>query len=344
MPRLNQYKFGMWFNDFPNPYRDEIDKDAHGIRNKPARYDETIFRWCGMCAGMFEWKGEPFDDMPPYIAELWLQSAGFAAIVKHGDKLHFVSKINSAFSGTFTEYYLPSGVVVSAAYAPEIDGEYTFGKNAVLIRNDAQMQGIFPLIAPRAEMEVENNVSILCGLQNLRIINIIRAANDTIKTAAESFLKQIRFGRSGIITGGKMKTWSGDDTKMIENLPTGGVPNNYMLQFIETAQYIKGSLYNDLGLQSNFNMKRESLNDSEIAANNDTLRPYVDEMLECRKRAAEEINRVFGTNVSVDLAGAWKTRAEIAEKTAEQIENPEPEPEHEDDEPTEGGEPNENTE
>lgn len=329
----HNYEFGMWLRDIPTPYVDEFDKDAHGIRNKPARYLETMYKWLGMWAGAIGWGGDLFDDLPPFLAELWLQSSGFSALVEHGSSLHYVSGINSSFRGEFTEYFQPVGLIVSNPYAPEINGEYTFGENAVLIKNDPQMQGVLPILMTRAEMLTENDVSFLCGLQNLRIINIIRAANDKIKTAAESFFKQIRFGRSGVISG-SVKSWSGDDTKIIENLPTGGVPTNYMLQFIETAQYIKGSLYNEMGLQSNFNMKRESLNDSEVAANNDTLRPYIDNMMECRKNAVEEIKRVFGVDVTVDLMGAWKTREKIAEATAEKATEPkettgEPEPETE---------------
>jgi hypothetical protein len=95
-------------------------------------------------------------------------------------------------------------------------------------------------------------------------------------------------------------------------------------------------MYNDIGLQSNFNMKRETLNDGEIAANTDTLRPLIDNMLECRQNFCEEVKRVFGVDISVKLAGAWKTRAEIAEAETEQIENAaEPAETAEDD--TEGG-------
>lgn len=316
------YKFGMWLCDIPTPYTDENDDKATGIRNKPARYLETMYKWLGMWAGAIGWGGEPFDSLPPFLAELWLQSSGFSAVVERGGNLHYVSGINSSFRGAFTEYFQPVGLIVSNPYAPEINGEYTFGKNAVLIKNDPQMQGVLPILMTRAEMLTENDVSFLCGLQNLRIINIIRAANDKIEAAAKSFFRQIRWGRSGIITGSQ-KSWSGDNSNMIENLPTGGVPANYMLQFIETAQYIKGTLYNEMGLQSNFNMKRESLNDSEISANNDTLRPYIDNMLECRKNAVKEIKRVFGVDVTVNLIGAWKTREEIAEATAEKATEPE---------------------
>lgn len=311
---------------FPEP---DADIKAEGVRNKRARYREKVLHWLTLTAGAFRWGvNDILENIPLHTIETWLQAYGWCAIIRKNGKYHLVSGINAGFRGTYTEYYMPVGVVVSAPYCPDkIDGEYTFGEDAVLLRNDTYMQGLYPTICPRCELSVENDVSILCGLQNLRIINIIHAATDKMREAAASFLRQIRWGRSGIITGSE-KTWSGSDTKTVENIPTGGVPANYMQQLVETAQYLRGSMYNDLGLQSNFNMKRETLNDGEIAANTDTLRPLIDNMFECRQAFCEEVKRVFGVEISVDLSGAWKTRKENAEAEAQAIENAaEPEPE-----------------
>ena len=79
-----------------------------------------------------------------------------------------------------------------------------------------------------------------------------------MKEAALSFVRQIRWGRHGIITGrDSQNRWSGAPSEpVIENLPTGGVPTNYLIQMIEAAQYERASLFNDLGLQYNSNKKR----------------------------------------------------------------------------------------
>ena len=67
-------------------------------------------------------------------------------------------------------------------------------------------------------------------------------------------------------------------------------------------------------------MKRESLNDDEIALNDDDLLPLIDEMYESRKNALEILNIVFDTNISVELSSSWKIRRkeiEIELKTQE---------------------------
>ena len=83
-----------------------------------------------------------------------------------------------------------------------------------------------------------------------------------------------------------------------------------------------GSWYNDLGLNANYNMKRESISASESDLNEDALLPFIDDMLQQRKLLAENVNAKFGTNIKVDLASSWKKiRKEIELREEEQESN-----------------------
>lgn len=79
----------------------------------------------------------------------------------------------------------------------------------------------------------------------------------------------------------------------------------YITQLIELIQYYKASMYNELGLNANYNMKRERLNLGEVSMNVDVLLPYVDNMLKERQNAVEKINAMFDTEISVKLASSW---------------------------------------
>ena len=57
-------------------------------------------------------------------------------------------------------------------------------------------------------------------------------------------------------------------------------------------------------------MKREAINSTETDANQDTLLPLIEQMLLWRRKGAEEINRLYGLNVSVDYSGSWKRSVE----------------------------------
>ena len=69
-------------------------------------------------------------------------------------------------------------------------------------------------------------------------------------------------------------------------------------------------------------MKRESLNENEIEANADTLTPLLDDMFKCRKKAVDEINAIYGTNIEVDFASSWK-RVKSREENAQKQEDAE---------------------
>ena len=89
---------------------------------------------------------------------------------------------------------------------------------------------------------------------------------------------------------------------------------------------MKASLYNELGLQSNYNMKRESINSGESQLNEDMLHPLIDDMLRERQIALEKVNAMFGTNITVEFNSAWEINEREETAAIEQIENAAEEP------------------
>ena len=55
-------------------------------------------------------------------------------------------------------------------------------------------------------------------------------------------------------------------------------------------------------------MKRESINSNEAQLNESALRPFVDIMLESRRKACDKLKEVFGIEWSVDFNSSWKTQ------------------------------------
>lgn len=322
-----------------------------GIRDKPRRYREHMLHWLSMTAGAFEWSGLP-DDLPPHYMEHVLQLNGWAALIKTPDGYAVAAAPVAAWDGEYTPYYQPRGIIVTNPYAISWDGQYTFGENAVLCRCTPQLLSVAQIIAPRVELQTETDVTFACAMQNLRLINLIKAKDTDATEAANLFLDNIAWGLSGIVTAGAGKNWSGEEAESpIEPLPISSVPPAYIQQLVEAQQYIHASLYNDLGIQSNWNAKREALNSDEVGAGDEALRPLIDIMLSCRQEFCEEVNALFGLNISVELSGAWATRkqldeteeaqaeaaeaiAEVQEENAEEIVMPAaPEPEQEEAEP-----------
>ena len=113
------------------------------------------------------------------------------------------------------------------------------------------------------------------------------------------------------------------------NMQTAPTTNSvYITQLIELIQYYKASMYNELGLNANYNMKRERLNLGEVSMNVDVLLPYVDNMLKERQNAVEKINAMFDTEISVKLASSWGLERDnynaLAADLETEKENPDP--------------------
>ena len=132
---------------------------------------------------------------------------------------------------------------------------------------------------------------------------LISASDDKTKQSAESFLQKILNGDFSVI--GENAFFKG------VNMQTPPSQSNQQIgQLIELLQYYKASMFNDLGLNANYNMKRERLNTQEVSMNIDALMPFVDSMLTERVEGVKRVNEMFGTDITVTLGSSWKIEHE----------------------------------
>lgn len=269
---------------------------------------------------MFEWEGLP-DTIPAYMLERYLQCHG-AVTVCEATPLYEQYRLGAtksgvyAFRAVFTDfpdiYLRPTGcVVANPALAESL--QLTIGKDCEIIKNDTYCIGLLPLHYRYAEQLAENDVSIRSAQINSRIRTVIAAGTDRERESAEEYLKQIEAGETGTIA----------DNAFLQSIKVhqaGSAPPNGIIQFIELQQYLKASWFNEIGLNTNFNMKREYLSAEEIAANTDILLPLVDDMLHNREQACERINAMFGLNISVHKNSAWENKMRESEAEIEAME------------------------
>lgn len=244
---------------------------------------------------MFKWDNLP-ESIPQRILELYLQSNGHCAFYKYNDTLYiFVGGLG----GESDVYYMPT-IYTIANPALKISKSLKIDIDCVVMPNDSLYLGLFPMFEKYATAITETELSIEIATINSRIIDLITAPDDRTKTSAEKFLSDIRDGKPGVIAENAFLDG-------IRAQPYGTTGNtNILTNLIELNQYQKASWFNELGLNANYNMKRESLNSSESQLNNDALLPLIDDMLETRKRAVEKVNAMFGTDITVSLASSWE--------------------------------------
>ena len=275
---------------------------------------------------MFRWSGLP-DTIPARSLELYLQMNGNSCIAEADGKLWaFVGGLG----GEPDPYYMPT-VCVVANPALNLSRTYKIGEDCCIIPNDSLYMGLLPLMNRYGTGLVEAELSLNIALINSRLVSLIEAMDDRSKDAAQKMLDDIRAGKLGVI--GSKTAWEDGN---IAATPYGQTGNRTLTDLIEAIQYLRASFFNEIGLDANFNMKRESINAGESQLNRDALLPLVDDMLRMRQEGAEKVNAMFGTNISVEYASAWEdNQIEIeAEQDAITEDGSGPDPE-------EGGEPDE---
>ena len=242
---------------------------------------------------MFNYNNLP-KTIPKEQLELLLQRNGYAVITKVNGELY---AFYGGLGGEPNEYYLPT-IATVANPALKFSKSMMIDKECVVIKNDVMFMGLMPLIQSTSYLLAQADISFKYALINGRMKAIVTAPNDEVKASLDEMFRQIEKGSSLKVVV--------DDDLMNELKVSPYGTNDNGIDIIELKQYIIGSFYQKLGIQSNFNMKREALNSAESALNDDILYPLIDEMLEERQKGVEKINELYGTNISVELSSVWK--------------------------------------
>ena len=278
---------------------DPINKDDSIIMYMNEMYART--------ARMFKWNNLP-ETIPQRDLELIIQSHGYAAIMQAPGTTTLYCAYGGP-AGAPDPYYRPTDFVFAN---PALgSATFTIDEDCIIIPNDTMYQGLAPINGRYARLLAENDISILMSEINTRILSIINVETDADKLAAEKFISDIADGKLSALMQQPMIEGLGKGIEVQQYATHSSV--NHMTQLIELEQYLKASWFNELGIQANYNMKREAINSAESALNDDTLVPLIEDMLQCRQEAAEKINEMFGTDITVEFASIWEENEEERE-------------------------------
>lgn len=289
-------------------YFDKFGLNLYDFNDKERCQRNYIMYMLNRTQRLFEYKGLP-DTIPQRMLEFMLQINGFACFAKHNGKLY---AFYGGLGGEPDEYYRPTTCVVSNP-ALNFSDTFKIHENCVIVRNDSFLYGLIPLFSRYATAMVENDISFRMASINSRIEMLLSAPDDATKKAAEKFLDDLADGKLGVIA----------ENAFLDGIKAQEVGRTMrtFTDLIEYQQYLKASWFNEIGLNANYNMKREKLSTTESQMNNDALLPLVEDMLENRRQCIEEVNEMFGTEISVDFASSWEKLIEEMEAESNQLDN-----------------------
>lgn len=256
---------------------------------------------------MFEYKNLP-ETIPAEMLELQLILNGCSFITEVNGNLY---ALVGSPGGEPDPYYRPTKYVWAnpALNASREDDLWTGG---ILMRNDKLWMGLSPLMDKYAAILAENEITIRVADIMLRVVALISSPDDSTKVAADLYIKKL--------LNGKLSTVG--ENRFFDGIRMQSPPSNngsYLTQFIELQQYMKASFYNEVGMQANYNMKRENIGAGETSMNQNATLPLCDQMLATRREDLSRLNEMYGLDVSVDFTSAWKLNAEELKLEVEQL-------------------------
>lgn len=293
----------------------QFEKANEFVLNKDIVINHYIKYMLSRTQSMFTYTGLP-DTIPQSKLECMLQSKGYAFITEVEGKLY---ALYGGLGGEPDVYEDATEITISNT-ALKLSKTYNLENDGVLMSNDTMQLGLLPILNKYGALLAENTITIHTVDIILRMVCMISASDDRTYTGAEKFIRDIENGKISAI--GESAFFDGIKVHSVANT------QNYLTQFIEMEQYLKASCFNEIGLNANYNMKREAIGTNEAALNDDYLLPFVDNMIKERETAIEKINEKYNLDTKIDFASAWKVTHEenvkqiaLSESITEQVEN-----------------------
>lgn len=290
-------------------YLDKITPSTapYDFANKKLNQKVQLLYMLNRTRRIFKWENLP-DTIPERMLETYLQTNGNVCFYRYNGNLYVFT---GGLGGKPDEYYRPTVYTISNP-ALDLSINANINKDCIVMPNDTFYMGLLPLMSRYTTMMCENELSMYLNIIQSRMISLICADDDRTEKSAKIYIEKIIRGEIDVIS----------NSQFFEGLKTQPYTQSAvhsLTDLIEMEQYLKASFYNELGINANYNMKRESLNSEESQLNHDALFPLIDDMLENRKLYTEKVNEMFGTSITVDLDSAWKDNEEEKEIAQEEM-------------------------
>lgn len=237
---------------------------------------------------LFEWSGLP-NNMDERWIEKYLFTSGKCIFYKDPVMGYMVAGL--AQQGGVNCYGDPTSVYPVAENYVYNGDKLVNGENCYVIRNNDLMLPNFPIIRHYAYKLCNIDRAIDTNVEAVKTPIIVRCSEKQ-KLSLKNAINQRKDNEPVI--------WSSDLSDINEMVDTLTTNAPIVFPQLQTQKHmILNEVFTDLGI-NNANMdKRERMVANEVEANNEQVKACEDVMLKARQQACKEINRIFGTNISV---------------------------------------------
>lgn len=238
-----------------------------------------------IATSLFEWTGLPESIKPHYIEE---------ALFNHGKAVFFEDRmlgllcLPSHDEGNYNVYNEPVWYVAEGFnYRQKLSAD-----ESVLIKNNLLSKPTEPIIDLYAMRLTDVDRTLDVHIKSVKTPYVIQTDDKTLLSIKNMFA-QIENNEVAIFVN------KGIDTESVKVHKTD---NPFIADKLADYRHdVKNELLTMLGINNANTDKRERLVQSEVESNNESILFHVKHMLDMRKQAVEEINKMFGLQINVEL-------------------------------------------
>lgn len=271
----------------------QLAKEGGTFADGYAYWKELLFE---RAVRLFKW--ENTYEVPPHEIEVALLLGGACGITDKYKKT--LSAFQGWYAGAPTQYY--DQYEDFSIHSPVFSGVFKIGKDIEIIKNNALMNSVYPLVHRYAIMLAHTEVSFVNTLINGRDSGGVPIASTAAqKQAIEDYRNSLCNGK---VTSILDPAFSGVQFLSVDKNTVLNIK-----ELMETRENLLNAFYADLGVKTAWNKKGNMINE-EVEANNSMLLLNISEMLEQRQIGAEKVNKLYGTNWKVDISPELKLMME----------------------------------
>lgn len=276
-----------------------------GVCNVEDNFQHYFDLLTNKCCNLFKWERLP-ETVDEKFLMMQLVLNGKVCWTKIDDKLYV---LDGNVGGEPNCYYQPTQFIVAnpilgskMVKIRHKDGSNsTEGLDGVLmaltdvdyLSDRPNKGGLFRLIYQTAGLLADNISSLNVSQINGRVAQLWTVDNDAEANTVEAIVRDMYEGHPYRVLSQDLISKVG----VVPAAQTG--QSNTLLNLMEIHQYVLASFYNEIGIPSTWNMKRERVNTAETELMTGSLDVSIYSMERCLKAAVEQINEMFGTSISV---------------------------------------------
>ena len=274
----------MFLNAYSSKFRRKEEMEQVSTDKSYAYWCDTLFE---KCLRIFEWNGLPF---PQKEIEMRAIMDGYCGIVKDGRV--GIMCASGGMSGP-TQYFDEFKNFTYAAATAQ-GGTKIIGADCVIVDNTALRNSLYPMIARYASLIAHAEVSLKLALVNMRAIDIFSSEDEGTADSINEFYKALYAGKPKAIVDESLM----EGIKNIANTHSSGIG---VQDALDARNEMLRAFFNEIGVRYTRDKKERMVSD-EVNNDNQMLLININDMLKQRQKAASEMKRVFGLDVTVDLS------------------------------------------